>query len=121
MVASNDMTLASLQELIDFCNKSTDHYPGQYSAYCKDIKRQYPLIQQNYQRYASKVKREADMTLAKAADCESTFELLESNDKASSDILYLTTENFREEITRGPLVVMKSLNTAGVCLYLLNS
>ena len=55
MVASNDMTLASLQELIDFCNKSTDHYPGQYSAYCKDIKRQYPLIQQNYQRYASKV------------------------------------------------------------------
>ena len=125
MVASNDMTLLSLHELHHFCNlwlKDQNEQPGVYSASCLDIKRQYPQIQQNYHLYASNVERCGEITLAKATGCESTFDLLEEqSDDKSPDMLFLTPENFRDEITRGPLVVMKSLNGAGVCLYLLKN
>lgn len=127
MVASNDRTIQSMTDLKKFCTlwlKEQGGEPGLFSAACKDVKRQFPLIQKNQRLYTSQVQRQ-EMTLAKATGCETTFDLLsvleEHKDNTSRDILFLTPENFRDEISKGPLIVMKSQNVAGICLYLLKN
>jgi hypothetical protein len=123
MVASNDRTLQSFREAVSVCDSLGDI--GEQSllfSTCQDFRRLYPTIRRNHAQYALGVERQEDTTLAKATGCESTFDLLprkETADAVDERKITLTSHNFREEIRKGPLIVMKSQNTAGWCLYLL--
>jgi len=131
VVASNDLTMQSVEELHQFCRLwETEHHGDDdddqtgnvFSASCKEAKRQYPLIQQNYHHYSSAVRRDEETTLAKATACESTFDMLEIYETSfPGDILVVTPDNFRHLLLSGPLIVMKSQNSAGICLYLLKN
>lgn len=130
MVASNDLTMQSVEELNQFCRlwkkehhgNDDDQTDNVFSASCKEARRQYPLIQQNYHRYSSAVRRDEETTLAKATVCESTFDMLEMYETPFPDgILFVTPDNFRQLLLSGPLIVMKSQNAAGICLYLLKN
>lgn len=126
MVASNDRTLTSLREATLFCkmlrDQNDDRQLDLYSTHCKGFRRISPLIEQNFALYGSTIPRKHEMTLAEATGCKSTFDMLDdvpSKEEFESVKLVLTPHNFREEISKGPLIVMKSQNVAGVCLYFL--
>ena len=128
MVASNDRTIFSLREFIAFCERlpqhnGMDHY-GTFLASCRELHRNSPTIERNQAIFSSASEREKDATLATAMYCENTFALLNdvpsfNQEEREDGVLYITPQNFGVELAKGPMVVMKCQNSAGVCLHFL--
>lgn len=135
LLESLDVTIyeADLEpgEAMGFCDmwidSRTDEDLDLFSEHCKGFRRVSSLMRKNHAHYTSNgVERTKEITLAEATGCKSTFDLLdnvpENNEETlESGKLLLTPHNFRNELTKGPLIVMKNQNVAGVCLYFLKN
>jgi hypothetical protein len=132
MVASNDRTMKSFREALGFCDmllmqgEEEEETKRSFASTCRDFQRLYPLLERNQALYSHMVDRRKETTLANATGCESTFDLLPSmvdDDEGEQPQLAKTVvfeaSNIRQELQKGPWIVMKRQNTAGWCLYLL--
>ena len=111
MVASNDHTHQNLREAVEYCDMVED---GNIA--CHDFRQKLYYMEKSL--HLKKVIRRIKTSLPVSTGCETTFDLLRTVNDGGA--LKITPDNFRSLIEEGPLVVLKSQNNCGTCLYLLN-
>eukprot|EP00978_Attheya_sp_CCMP212_P018305 scaffold49931_cov24-Attheya_sp.AAC.1 len=98
MVASNDQSMQSLHEIIQYCDQDIKH---QWHG-CSHFRDRYSTISENYERHKNDLARER-MSFGKSFQCEDAFsQLAESR-------LEITPLNFVKEVQKGggrPILIM---------------
>jgi hypothetical protein len=123
MVASNDRTIESLRESVLFCDAidDDDNSSKAYQSFastCQEFQETFPTVMRNYeQQHASQLRPQVETTLSEATGCQAMFDMLAELD--GTMFLQITPHTFRQELEKGPLIVLKSQRLSGSCLYLL--
>ena len=105
MVASNDQTMQSLTEIVEYCTVDTDWFG------CDRFRHRLPIIQENWERFAGYFDR-VETSFAETFGCGKIFKQL------SRRRLEITPENFVTESAKGPIIVMKYARSCISCLQL---
>uniref|UniRef100_A0A7S2XUT3 JmjC domain-containing protein n=1 Tax=Attheya septentrionalis TaxID=420275 RepID=A0A7S2XUT3_9STRA len=109
MVASNDQSMQSLHEIIQYCDQ--DNSRNQWHG-CSHFRDRYLTISENYNlhNHANDLARES-MSFGKSFQCEEAFSQL------AEPRLEITPLNFEEEVqNRGPILIMKYVRSCISCL-----
>lgn len=108
MLASNDQSIQSLDELGRYCSEDTSWFG------CGHYQMRLATVQENYVKYTNTLKRDAAMTFAKAFDCETAVKLL------ARPRLGITQMKFHDKAQKGPMIVMKYDRSCLRCLHILD-
>ena len=106
MVASNDQSVRSLGEIVEYCDAVNDGWYG-----CGRYREKFSVVRDNRQRHMHSLDREG-MVFGRSFGCEAALK------KISQSRLVITPTNFALEAQKGPLVVMKYVRSCIDCINL---
>ncbi len=118
MVASNDHTVQNLKDGIQFCDLlQNDHIT------CSGFQSKMKNVLKNYDAYYHDIFRTNKLdkiSLPKSTGCEKSYSLLsEVNWRNNPQITQITPQNFRSLVEHKPIILFKTQNNCGYCLYAL--
>jgi len=112
MVASNDRTLQNVADSVAYCEEVSDEHPM-----CSEMRRLYKTVKRNGMAPPNGKNREATNLMA---GCEKTYKLLLDSVLTEHKWTALTPENFNDQISKGPMVVMRSQASCGSCFHFID-
>jgi hypothetical protein len=105
MVASNDQSMQSLHEIIQYCDQDRNQWHG-----CSHFRDRFSTISENYKLHNHDDLGRKRMSFGQSVDCEEAFsQLAESR-------LEITPLNFVEEVQKGPIIIMKYVRSCISCI-----
>ena len=120
MVASNDHTIRNLKHGIQFCNLlQNDHITcSGFQSKMKNVIKNYD----NYYRDIFQTNKLTKISLPKSTSCEKSYSLLSEVDwRNNPQITQITPQNFRSLVEQKPIIIFKTQNNCGYCLYALKN